>query len=191
MNANMNPLRPLAIAVACALSVSVAADESERLERAQAAASAFGAALKAELTQAMESGGPVAAIEVCKTRAPAIAETVSLEQDVDLYRVSLKNRNPENAPNAWQREVLLAFEQRKAAGEDPAAMNWHATTETPSGVEFRYMQAIPTGGLCLACHGDTLAPDVAQKISELYVGDQATGFSPGDVRGAFVVLYQE
>lgn len=191
MNATMKPLPRLAVAACCALSLSAAADESERLERAQTAASAFGAALKAELTQAMESGGPVAAIEVCKDRAPAIAEAVSLEQDVDLYRVSLKNRNPENAPNAWQREVLLAFEQRQAAGEDAAAMTWHATVETPSGNEFRYMQAIPTGGLCLACHGGTLAPEVAQKISELYVNDQATGFSPGDVRGAFVVVYQE
>jgi len=191
MNVNLNPLPRLAIAACCALSLSVAADESERLERAQAAASAFGAALKAELTQAVESGGPVAAIEVCKTRAPAIAEAVSLQQDVDLYRVSLKNRNPENAPNAWQRDVLLAFEERRAAGEDAAAMTWHATVETPSGNEFRYMQAIPTAGLCMACHGEKLAPEVAQKISELYVNDKATGFSPGDVRGAFVVVYQE
>jgi hypothetical protein len=183
-------LTRLAVAAGCALSLTAAADEAAQLETARTAAAAFGAALKAELTQAMQTGGPVTAIEVCKTRAPTIAEEVSLEQDVDLYRVSLKNRNPENAPNAWQREVLLGFEERKAAGEDPATLAWHATVDTPSGREFRFMKAIPTGGLCLACHGATLAPDIAAKIDALYTRDQARGYAEGDIRGAFVVIEQ-
>ena len=157
---------------------------------AQAAVQAFGAALKGELMQAMQAGGPVNAIEVCNARAPAIAEAVSIEQDVDLYRVSLKPRNPENAPNGWQRDVLVGFEERKAAGEDPAGLTWQATVDTPGGREFRYMQAIPTAGLCLNCHGEALAPPVREKIAALYPDDQATGFSEGDIRGAFVVIEQ-
>ncbi len=49
------------------------------------------------------------------------------------------------------------------------------------------MKAIPTGPLCLACHGETLAAPVAEKIGELYPADKATGFREGDIRGAFVV----
>jgi hypothetical protein len=47
------------------------------------------------------------------------------------------------------------------------------------------MKAITTEGICLACHGKTLGPAVSKKISELYPSDHATGYSVGEVRGAF------
>jgi hypothetical protein len=49
------------------------------------------------------------------------------------------------------------------------------------------MKAIPTGDVCLLCHGAQLAPGVSQVLTELYPEDKATGFSMGDIRGAFVV----
>ena len=52
---------------------------------------------------------------------------------------------------------------------------------------FRYMKAISTAALCLNCHGETLSPEVAVKIKELYPNDQAHGFKDGDLRGAFTV----
>ena len=159
-------------------------------EKAMQATAAFGQALKSELVSAMQSGGPLAAIEVCNTRAPLIADAVSLQQDVRVSRVSLKNRNPSNAPNDWQAEVLSSFEQRKSDGENPAQLTWQETVETASGQEFRFMKAIPTAGLCLQCHGQALAPAVAEKLNELYPEDQATGYSEGDLRGAFVVTRQ-
>ena len=159
-------------------------------EKAMQATAAFGQALKSELVSAMQSGGPLAAIEVCNTRAPLIADAVSLQQDVRVSRVSLKNRNPSNAPTDWQAEVLSSFEQRKSVGENPAQLTWQETVETASGQEFRFMKAIPTAGLCLQCHGQALAPEVAEKLNELYPEDQATGYSEGDLRGAFVVTRQ-
>ena len=86
--------------------------------------------------------------------------------------------------------MLLQFEERKAAGEDPASLAWQATVDTPNGPEFRFMKAIPTGGLCLACHGETLDPAVAEKIAALYPNDKATGYHEGDIRGAFVTIDQ-
>ena len=53
-----------------------------------------------------------------------------------------------------------------------------------------YMRAIRVGvDLCLTCHGldDTLEPEVRHRLAELYPDDAATGFSRGDLRGAFVV----
>jgi hypothetical protein len=182
----MKPL--LGLFAALALAPTVACAEASPPQQAGKAVQAFATALKGELMAAMQSGGPTAAIEVCNTRAPAIAESVSLEQGVEISRVSLKNRNPENAPSEWQREVLLQFEERKADGENPAALTWSDTVDTPDGAEFRFMKAIPTGGLCLACHGETIDPAVAGKIAELYPEDKATGFREGDLRGAFVVI---
>jgi hypothetical protein len=82
---------------------------------------------------------------------------------------------------------LLNFEAQKAGGKDVSKLGWSEMVTTENGREFRFMKAIPTGGVCLSCHGATLSPDVVQKLAELYPGDKATGFSEGDIRGAFVV----
>ncbi|MDQ8208480.1 DUF3365 domain-containing protein [Coraliomargarita sp. SDUM461003] len=46
---------------------------------------------------------------------------------------------------------------------------------------------------CLACHGDpaSIAPEVAQKIAQLYPADTATGFAVGELRGAFRVVFEQ
>lgn len=170
---------------AALLSGSLAAEEpGGRMAAARAAIAAFGGALMAELTSAMQAGGPLNAIEVCNTRAPAIAEAVSLDSGMNVSRVSLRNRNPANTPNEWQAVVLQNFESRLATGEPADALVWQGVSDAG---EFRLMKAIPTARLCLACHGDAIAPPVAEKIAELYPTDRATGFREGDLRGAFVV----
>lgn len=54
---------------------------------------------------------------------------------------------------------------------------------------FRYMKAIPMQGMCMTCHGgQELIPDnVKERLATLYPDDQATGFTPGSLRGAFTV----
>ena len=47
------------------------------------------------------------------------------------------------------------------------------------------MQAIPTGEVCLACHGTAIAPEITAALDEQYPDDQARGFSLGEIRGAF------
>jgi hypothetical protein len=55
------------------------------------------------------------------------------------------------------------------------------------GPAFRYMKAIPTGELCLTCHGGSIDPDLAARIRAGYPKDQATGFKLGELRGAFTL----
>lgn len=184
---NVQPASIFLLAAALTASPGIALSETSPPEQARAAVQAFSTALKGELVAAMQAGGPIAAIEVCHDKAPGIAEAVSLEQDMQLSRVSLKNRNPGNAPNDWQAAVLVDFQQRVDSGEDAAGLSWQETVETADGSEYRFMKAIPTGAVCLACHGASLAPEVAERIETLYPGDKATGFSEGDLRGAFVV----
>lgn len=167
--------------------VSFGFDASAELQQAVLAVNEFSGALKSELVAAMQSGGPVEAIEVCNTQAVVIGQDVSQANKLNLSRVSLQNRNPGNTPNAWQTVVLMDFEEQRKAGEKPDALTWHEIAQTEDGQEFRYMKAIPTGELCLACHGATLAPAVADRLAELYPDDKATGFGVGDLRGAFVV----
>jgi hypothetical protein len=175
------------LSAALFMEYTAASEPDDQTAAAQAAIAAFGGALKAELTSAMQAGGPLNAIEVCHSRAQPIAEGVSSDSGMRLSRVSLRNRNPDNAPNAWQAAVLQDFENRLAAGERADALSWQEVAETGGQRKFRLMKAIPTAGLCLACHGEAIAPPVAEKIAELYPEDKATGFREGDIRGAFVV----
>ena len=160
---------------------------SKESTRARAAIGAFASALQAELKNAMQQGGPVNAIAVCNTTAMPITAKVSLEQGLTLSRVSLKNRNPANMANDWQKEVLESFEDRKTAGDDVATMAWSEFAAIDGQQQFRFMKAIPTGALCLQCHGSDINPEVSARLTELYPGDKATGYAAGDIRGAFVV----
>lgn len=161
-----------------------APDKAMLVASAKTAIQALGGTLKSELQAAMQAGGPVEALHVCNTKAPEIASKVSAENGMQVSRTSLKNRNPDNAPTDWQVAVLNDFETRKAAGEDPAGLSYAEIVDN----EFRFMKAIPTGTMCLNCHGTDISPAVTAKLGELYPDDKATGFKEGDLRGAFVVV---
>ncbi len=154
---------------------------------AKAAIKDFAGSLQTVLKTTMQTGGPVAAIGVCNTQASPISRRVAAEHGLALSRVSLKNRNPANAPNDWQTLVLEDFEKQYAAGQNITTLAWSETVYSDGGQEFRFMKVIPTGAVCLNCHGTNLSADVSGVLAELYPEDRATGFSEGDIRGAFVV----
>jgi len=142
----------------------------------------FGGTLKPQLKKAIKSGGPVKAIDVCSVQAPAIAEQLSKETGWTVKRVSLKARNKSAAtPDAWETKVLQQFEARQAKGEDPKTM---AYSETIDG-KFRFMKAQAIAPVCLNCHGETLAEPVQKALKQHYPDDMATGYTLGQIRGAF------
>ena len=147
----------------------------------------FFSRLKGELQAAMQSGGPVNAVQVCRQRAPAIAAELSESSGWEVGRTSLKLRNPANAPDAWELAVLERFEQRKAGGEDPAGIAHGEVVEEDGEKTFRFMKAIPTAELCVTCHGAALPPDLEATLDRLYPTDRARGFQVGDIRGAFTL----
>jgi hypothetical protein len=132
--------------------------------------------------QAMTDGGPVQAVEACQSLAPSIAEQHS-QAPWKVGRTALKLRNPDNAPDAWERSVLEQFAQRAAAGE-PIQEIRHA--EVVHG-QYRYMQAIGTAEACLGCHGEKVKPELLSLLDQHYPQDQARGFREGDLRGAFTL----
>ena len=151
--------------------------------RAETAIEAFSGQLKASLVAAMSSAGPVAAIEVCRDRAPAIAAEVSAGHGLTVSRVTDRARNPNNAASTWQAEVLAEWATQQAAGVDLAQVEYFAAT--PAG-GFRYMKPIVVQSVCLACHGGTVSPEVGDALARSYPDDLATGYAAGDLRGAFV-----
>jgi len=161
------------------------------VDEAKTITQGFMGSLKGELQRAIKAGGPVAGIEVCNKVAPAIAAQQAQEHGWDkVARTSLKLRNPANAPDAWEQGVLEQFEARKAAGEPVGSLAYSEVVETAAGKQFRFMKAIPTGKVCLACHGTEPQAAVAAKLDELYPEDRARGFQEGDIRGAFTLVKQ-
>ena len=142
----------------------------------------FASTLKPRLKQALHEGEPAHAIEICSKEAPRITKQLSESTHWSVKRVSLKPRNHNSAiPDRWERKVLHRFDKSRAAGAD-------ATTLTASHVEngrFRFMKAQPVEQLCLLCHGAEISTNIAAALKKHYPQDRATGYKPGDIRGAF------
>lgn len=169
------------------LSAVVADEVSERKQQSVAVVQEFMGELKGHLEKAMKSGGPVSAIGVCNQIAPTVAQEQSDKHGWKVGRTSLRLRNPGNAPDVWERKVLEQFDARRAAGEDPATMAHAEVVEQDGGRTFRFMKAIPTGEVCLKCHGQEIPAPVGAKLNELYPEDRATGYNLGEIRGAFTI----
>ena len=148
----------------------------------------FSATLKEALQQAVQSGGPVNGITVCHDQAGQIATDLSQQLGMLVGRTSLKVRNPANAADNWELAVLKQFEARKTQGEPADKLEFFDVIDDDQGKKtFRYIKAIPTGALCLNCHGENIKPEVDAKLKGLYPNDQARGFKEGDLRGAFTL----
>ena len=180
------------LAVACSPALNLASDApqpTEWIEQSRQLAQQLGSELKGELGRAIKEGGPVAAVSVCKIRAPEIAARLSAESGAVVGRTALRVRNPANAPDDLQRAVLEQFSGELASGKFEGPLEAAFEINRGGQVERRYMRAIPTEALCLTCHGTAIAPDLAAVIERDYPADQATGFEQGQLRGAFSVAW--
>lgn len=141
------------------------------------------APFKQSLQGALREGlavSPVHAISICQTRAPGIAESQSRDS-VKVGRSSHRLRNPANTTPDWVSPVLNEYLKSNAEREPHAV-------DLP-GNRVGYVEPITMQPMCIGCHGETLAPDVAARIQALYPEDRATGFKVDDLRGVFWIEF--
>jgi hypothetical protein len=184
----MKKFTAIVLASLLPISISWAADTEKMTKDSREAIKMLGGELKATLQASMKANGPIESISVCNIEAMKISQRISEEKGLNVGRTSLKHRNIANKPDAWEKSVLEQFEKRKAAGESPKDMDYSEVVDYEDGKAFRYMKAIPTGDVCLSCHGTTIAEPLVKKITSIYPDDKATGFNKGDIRGAFTVI---
>lgn len=187
----MKKLIAIGLLACTPLGTTMAEDKDANVAESKAVVKEFFTQLKGELGKAMKAGGPIQAIDVCNKTAPGIAKSLSEKHNMEVGRTSLKLRNPANAPDAWEEGVLKKFEERRAAGEDPAKIAYSEVVEEDGKKYFRFMKAIgmpPVDKMpCLKCHGENIAPEVAAKLDQLYPEDKARGYKAGQIRGAFTI----
>ncbi len=163
-----------------------AQNSTEQLDQeARNIAKQFLGQLKPELQKSMKSDGPAKTISFCHTKAPEIAKKLAQKTGWDINRVSLKPRGENATPDQWESAVLKRFDNQLANGASLKTIEFSAIVQTNGHTEYRYMKAIPTGGVCLTCHGSKIAPPIQETLQQLYPNDAATGYSKGQIRGAF------
>jgi hypothetical protein len=178
------------LAFLAVLGVLQAPAQAAQPDDARALATQLVQKLGAALKQEMAAGGPAQAVTVCRDLAPALAGQLSRQSGARVARVSLKTRNPLlGQPDAWEQEALLAFERRLVAGEKAETLEHFEIVDEPQGRSLRYVKALPVQPLCLACHGaaDAIAEPVRAQLAAEYPHDRATGYAPGQIRGAVTV----
>lgn len=161
--------------------------DSADLAVARDAAMALGGDLMSMLTSELARGGPAAAIAVC---ADSAQERTRRHQQtgVMVRRVGTRVRNPANAPDSVERQVLGRFAAIIAEGSAPTDTAF-VTGTSAGGTELRFLRPVRIQPPCLGCHGpaDQLSPEARQVIASRYPNDQATGYAVGDLRGAISV----
>jgi hypothetical protein len=142
--------------------------------------------LMSALTAAMAAEGPQGAVGVCSGIAPALAAQLSEESGASVRRTALRTRNPAAKADATEQRVMEGW-AAAPLDDNGRPKRWTAR----EGGEYRYMRAIPTMPMCLACHGENIAPEVSAAIRAHYPEDRATGFAPGQLRGAFAIRWDD
>ena len=150
---------------------------AKEIEPAQAAVASFKRALQTALREGLREG-PENAIEVCRMKAPGIANALNGD-GVVVGRTSHRLRNPDNAPAPWMEPLLAAYSNGSEASP------WRAVRLEDGSLG--YVEPIYVQSLCLKCHGSDLSDTVADKITASYPGDEAVGFESGEFRGLFWV----
>ena len=164
-------------------SAAMANDNVQKVEQAQSIVAEFAGRLKPQLQSALQEGGPSRAIAVCSSEAPAIAKALSESSGWVVKRVSDRNRNPNARPDTWEAHSIETLKHQIAEKSTSPMFTFE---ETPVG--FRYAQAQITEGLCLTCHGESIAAETQEALNQYYPADLATGYKLGEVRGIISLL---
>ena len=140
---------------------------------------------------AVQEQGPVAAIAVCKEKAPQLLQEMRTQTGWEIRRVSLKTRNATTGtPDVWEARQLADFNIRAANGARPETLEvGEIVTGADGKRSYRYMKALPAVEICQTCHGaaDALSGDLQAALARDYPQDRATGSTTGQIRGALTV----
>ena len=139
--------------------------------------------LLANVAQAMQTGGPVYAVEFCNLKASSIIDSLNLANNCEISRVSAKNRHPENNLKTKADKNLWAIFEAGTVTD----------TLIQENKKLVYYKSIRTAmPACLKCHGAPGADiDAAtsEKLQKLYHNDLATGYQLNDFRGLWKIEF--
>ena len=164
--------------------VSVSAAELPAQVIASKAAGQFGQEMRNKLVESLKKNGPSGTIDICAKEAPIISSRIEHEYGVVIKRTSLKIRNPQNAPDSLEKELLESLSALLNNGKTLAS----GVVVFPNNQQ-RFYKTIHMEKACLQCHGDlkTIHEQVRKEIAAIYPDDMAIGYKEGELRGIISV----
>ncbi len=163
-------------------------DEAAVLAVSLPIAQGFQSELQAQLKTAIADGGPKGGVSVCQQAAPAIAAAQSEASGAAVSRIAARHRNPAGGVPA---DLAAAYAALEAAPLVEGKPN-RQIIRTGEGADAKvhFLAAIPMQDQpCSVCHGTTIDAGLKAHIDSLYPGDLATGFKPGELRGALLISW--
>jgi hypothetical protein len=145
----------------------------------------LGGTLKSQLETHMKADkSGLSAMGFCSARAQEITKEVNekLPEYASVRRTALKIRNPHNKPDAFDIEIMHAYE--KSIKEQTFKPNDIKMIE--AGDTTRIYKPLMTEAACLKCHGSNVQKEIQEIITSNYPKDQAIGFKEGSLRGVVV-----
>jgi hypothetical protein len=132
------------------------------------------------VSNAISKGGTDYALTFCNEKAIALTDSLSVSNNVHIYRLSNKNRNPNNAINSTTDSLAWV----------KMATNKSGFIETNNKNEsFFYKPIVIAMPTCLQCHGkeNEISKSTLKLISEKYPNDKAINYSTGELRGMWKI----
>lgn len=133
------------------------------------------------VSSAMQKGGAPFAIQFCNEKALKLTDSIAELYDCKIQRITDKNRNPVNLASEQDIDFIKQLEtsNQKVLDIDSASV-FYKPIKIPSKA-------------CLSCHGteQEIAPQTASLIQKLYPNDKATGYSEGDLRGWWKIVFKK
>ncbi|MEN8147317.1 MAG: DUF3365 domain-containing protein [Campylobacterota bacterium] len=143
------------------------------------------------LKKQMKAGGPMAAAEFCTTEAYTLTASIDEKygKDVQVKRISLKERNPANQPQGEEKIIISSLDNLQKNG---VVLPPYLVERVNKDTYKFYKPLVINKQVCLKCHGDIgKNPQLSQYLEKTYPHDKATGYSMGDLRGAVVVTIKK
>ena len=163
-------------------------DEAAVIAASMPIAQEFQAQLQGQLKAAIADGGPKGGVSVCQQAAPAIAAAQSDASGAQVSRIAAKHRNPAGGVPADMAQAYASLEAAPLVDGKPNRQI--IQTGTGADAKVHFLSAIPMQDQpCSVCHGTMIDAGLKAHIDSLYPGDLATGFKPGDLRGALLVSW--
>jgi len=154
------------------------------LEKGKEIALSTKAVLGKNLLTAINADGAAHAVEFCNTRAIHLTDSMGLELNAKVKRVSDQSRNPDNIANEDELSYILETKEKLQAGIEPKPKL------TEAGNKMIGYYPILTNEMCLKCHGKPEV-DINQStldvLSALYPEDKAKGYGLNELRGIWVI----
>lgn len=158
------------------------------IDTGREAARVLNRTLRAKMLSSMEEVGPAGALAVCYYQAEALAGEVAVNQGIRVRRTSLRLRNPKNAPDPYERDLLVRLETLHREGKLPPEVFEELVADGKR--VYRYAKPLLVESMCLTCHGrgEEIPEGVRRELEVRYPDDGATGYRAGELRGIVSVV---